>query len=482
MGKYLICTILLALPLSAQRRNYAEITNGPGIPITQYGAVSGATDSLAAFNAAYALNDNVMVPAGTWNLSSGNFIMTRSNTSLRCEMGAVIVYTGPSPIDSAITVGSVSSIYNARIEGCTIKGNSHALNALHILHAHHSVFRNLRLKDAVTAVFVDTTVSAELDNIEVSGLSGHFAFEPSWGIDVFSSNSININLPTIEAMAASRRPAGYPGGVGIGIRVRSSFSVRVTEGTSESNNIGVSFDSATAGSKVDTMDNEDNVYADVDDSGRDDVVTGGLYSGSCSSFCGSATHVSVHYGSTAQEGLAEGFIGSIVRIDAGAKGTTVINANLGNVECCVVNNGSLTTLISNYNCCGAAAGPLPNLITGVMVSGRPGYPAGITDSMTVQPGQNVISDDPSGLNNALVAFLKDPNGNPVPVVAGLRVTIRLTHSLRAGPNTLDLNGSGAMPILKPTDGNNLTVPYIGSGLYIDLMNYGGTKWLAMAAQ
>src|ERR1017187_10479078 len=118
MRKSLICSIVLALPLCAQTRNYPQITNSPAIPVTQYGAVSGAPDSLPAFNAAYAANDNVMVPAGTWNLSSGNFIMNRSNTSLRCETGAAITYTGTSPIDSTITVGSAIGLVNARIENC----------------------------------------------------------------------------------------------------------------------------------------------------------------------------------------------------------------------------------------------------------------------------------------------------------------------------------------------------------------------------
>jgi hypothetical protein len=482
--KSLTWLTLLALPVCGQRQNYSQISNGPGVPITQYGALPGAADSLAAFNAAYAANDNVMVPAGIWNLSSGNFIMNRSNTSLRCETGATIVYTGTSPIDSVVTVGAIpQKAYNLRVENCAIRGNSHAASALHIYGADHSVFRDLQIKDAVTAVLVEASVSTELENIEISALSGRYTFEPSYGIDVTGSNTINIISPTVEYIALSRRATNYPGGVGTGIRIRNnSRAIKITGGTSESNNIGVSFDTSSWGCTVDTMDDENNEFADVDVWGKADVVTGGLLAGTCDTQCTAPTHVSVHFESTAEQGLAEAFIGSIVQIDAGAKGTTVRNTNLGNVACCLVNNGTFTTLLSNYNCCGSAGGPLSNLIAGAPLPGSPASNAGDRGAMTPQAGPTLISDDLSGSNNALIAFLKDANGNPVPVVPGLRVTIRLTHSLGAGLNTLDLNGSGAMPIVKPTDGTNLTVPYIGSGLFIDLMNYAGTKWVAMAAQ
>lgn len=81
----------------------------------------------------------------------------------------------------------------------------------------------------------------------------------------------------------------------------------------------------------------------------------------------------------------------------------------------------------------------------------------------------------SGGNNAIVFTLLDANGNYVPLAAGLRVMVKLAHTLQAGANTANMNGFGTKSILSHFNtSNNIGTAYAATGI-IDMV-YNGTAW------
>lgn len=81
----------------------------------------------------------------------------------------------------------------------------------------------------------------------------------------------------------------------------------------------------------------------------------------------------------------------------------------------------------------------------------------------------------TGANNAIVVTLNTPLNNPVPLAAGLRILVKLGHTLQIGANTIVFNGSAAKSIksaLNPA--NNIATAYV-VGSMLDLV-YDGTQW------
>lgn len=80
-----------------------------------------------------------------------------------------------------------------------------------------------------------------------------------------------------------------------------------------------------------------------------------------------------------------------------------------------------------------------------------------------------------GANNAITCNLVDSQGTNVTLAAGLRLTLKLAHSLQAGANTLALNGGATKAILSHRNtGSNIAVAYVSGGI-IELI-YDGTQW------
>lgn len=86
----------------------------------------------------------------------------------------------------------------------------------------------------------------------------------------------------------------------------------------------------------------------------------------------------------------------------------------------------------------------------------------------------------SGANNALVAALLDAGGNAVTVAAGLRVSIKLAHSLQAGANTFNLNSHGTDAVKKTSNpATDLSVTAVSGSILT--MIFDGTVWQVQGA-
>jgi len=92
--------------------------------------------------------------------------------------------------------------------------------------------------------------------------------------------------------------------------------------------------------------------------------------------------------------------------------------------------------------------------------------------------ENYIASE-TGAANAIAGSLTDANGTNVPVAAGLRVTVKLAHTLQAGANTFVLNGGAAVAIKSAKNSaNNIATAYAATGVIT--MLYDGTQWLDLS--
>ena len=91
---------------------------------------------------------------------------------------------------------------------------------------------------------------------------------------------------------------------------------------------------------------------------------------------------------------------------------------------------------------------------------------------------NYIASE-TGSNNAIAGALTDASGTNIALAAGLKVTVKLGHTLQAGANTFNFNGGGAVAIKMHTNSaSDLGTAYAATGV-IELL-YDGTAWLDMS--
>jgi hypothetical protein len=111
---------------------------------------------------------------------------------------------------------------------------------------------------------------------------------------------------------------------------------------------------------------------------------------------------------------------------------------------------------------------------------RNGHLAGTLSSgtATFRTEPNYQSSE-TGSNNAIACALTDVGGTAIPQSEGLRLTIKLAHTLQAGANTLALNGAAAKAIKSHRNpANDIGTAYAVGGI-VDLM-YDGTRYLDMS--
>lgn len=178
-----------------------------------------------------------------------------------------------------------------------------------------------------------------------------------------------------------------------------------------------------------------------------------------------------------------------VKIGNGAGVSTVNLANVSvaganvNMACAVTGAGITDTVTISGGNAAATGIKVVNIATGTPgTSGnnRVTIGGGATSAVTLNAAVRSYQDvnyiaTESGANNALVAALLDAGGNAVTVAAGLRVSIKLGHTLQAGANTFNLNGHGTDSIKKSSNpATDLSVT-AASGSILTMI-FDGTVW------
>lgn len=96
-------------------------------------------------------------------------------------------------------------------------------------------------------------------------------------------------------------------------------------------------------------------------------------------------------------------------------------------------------------------------------------------STVLAKATNYIASE-TGANNAIAGALVDALAVAVPLATGLRVTVKLGHTLQAGANTFNLNAGGAVAIKSGRNvANNIGTAYAATGVVT--LFYDGTEWV-----
>lgn len=100
----------------------------------------------------------------------------------------------------------------------------------------------------------------------------------------------------------------------------------------------------------------------------------------------------------------------------------------------------------------------------------------LTNAFTTRTVPNFIATE-TGVNGAIAGALLDQNGVEVPIAAGLRITIQLSHTLTGGGvNTFKLNSDSARTIISHRNSGNLIATGYAANALIDLEYYLG-NWM-----
>lgn len=168
-----------------------------------------------------------------------------------------------------------------------------------------------------------------------------------------------------------------------------------------------------------------------------------------------------------------------ITLTPGTAGTIVIGAAAGTGA--ITLGSSSTTQTVNV---GTGAGVATiNVGTGaaanVIAVGGASSKVGFNGTVTTYQAINYQGTE-GGADNAITANLVDQVGTAITLVAGLRMILKLAHSLQAGANTFVLNGAGGTKAIKSHNNpaNGIGTAYVSGGI-IDMI-YDGTQWLDLS--
>lgn len=192
------------------------------------------------------------------------------------------------------------------------------------------------------------------------------------------------------------------------------------------------------------------------------VNTGGIIIGSS----GATTGATVIRGGTGT---------GAITLTPGTAGTIVIGAAAG-TGAITLGSSSTTQTVNVGTGAGVATvnvgtGAAANVISIGGASSKTGHNGTVTTYQTIN-----YQGTEGGANNAITANLVDQAGTAITLAAGLKITLKLAHSLQAGANTFTLNGAGGAKAIKSHNnpGNDIATAYVSGGI-IDMI-YDGTQW------
>lgn len=165
---------------------------------------------------------------------------------------------------------------------------------------------------------------------------------------------------------------------------------------------------------------------------------------------------------------------------AGGTAQSLVDTN-GNPAMTV---GTTASAVNHLNTINAAASGAPvlsavgtdtNISIGIKPKGTGTLTLGVsTGTLTGYHAANYIGTE-SGANNAIAGALVDAAGSNIALAAGLKVIVKLAHTLQAGANTFVLNGTSKSIKSHFNVSNNIGTAYAATGI-IELI-YDGAEWL-----
>lgn len=285
------------------------------ISVKDKGAIGdGVVDDTASIAAAYSASKWLILPSGTYKVSSlPNFGV--AGTRILGVGKVTINYTGTG---QGLTVDAgaypAAGVNDVLIDNITINGNASATDGVFIRGIGHSSFKNLRVKNFPTsAMRTNFMVSNVFENFVCSGNEGAFTTTPASGIilDKRNAGEQSSNCTFVNTI--------IEGVTGVGIDVVEGVENTFIGGTSEGNGTGVVVGANSIDNTFISLDMEANTTSDVDCSGlRNTFInllstnTIRVLAGNTNSFVGGSIHnLTISGGVTLTKMESLGYTGTI---------------------------------------------------------------------------------------------------------------------------------------------------------------------------
>lgn len=321
----------------------AGITN---VKDPAHGAVGdGVADDTAAIVAALAALPTggiLLFPSGTYKyVTAPNFAVAKLRI---VGLGKVVWQFNGTGNAAVFDAGSGSqNIFDVQMDNITISGTASCTNGLYLRGVHHSVFRDIRVRNCSAAgLLTNFTVLNTYENFTVSVNEGSFTTTPVNGIVLDqrsasepSTASVFIN-PIIEGVSGS------------GIKLVKTSTMTFINGSSEANARGIELGSGAVRNKFEDMDLEANSTEDILCGGTDNLFLNVL------AVSTGAAGVA-HFSSTAANNTVLRGVFNNITLDASSAGNTVMDAKYNFLGTgAFTDNGTGTVKIHNYDSTAAA--------------------------------------------------------------------------------------------------------------------------------
>jgi hypothetical protein len=329
----------------------------------------------------------IIVPPGTW-ASASTITMTASGQHLLCSgiSSTVISYTGSAAIMAVVDVGTApdvsSQLDNISVNGCTISGNANVTYGIRVRGVHHSDFSHNSLINVTTAgIYTNYAVLDQFNDEHTSFNEQPFVVRPQSCL--YFDGSTNL-----ETTAAQVDHPICEGVSGTGIVLNLCSTCKISTGTSEQNNKGITISGGSNENEIEDVDTESNTTSDIEVSGSQNTVIGGV----------SLSLTRVLSGSPRTR-IIGGLYNNLI-IDSNAQNTSLFGVSYNNSGSgSITDNGTSTTKID-----------VTNIYTGVKDTNYTGSTNFLTIGTMTNCAQN--TDSPSSCGSAPVGvFAVPPNQN-----------------------------------------------------------------------
>lgn len=228
----------------------------------------------------------VFLPPGNYTLSNA-IAMTTSGQQLVCAgiKSTTLSYTNSVNITAVLDIGTAAdgtnNLFGISVNGCTISGNSHVVNAIRTRGVHRSNFSGNSLINVTgSALSVNFGIADNFDEEHTSSNEQAFTQQPTSCITLdgpdasHKTTTSTVKLPICEGVS------------GTGIVLGQASNNTIIAGTSEGNGTGISIASTASFTTVEGTDFESNSTADISNSSTSEVFLQNVKAGSTTPLTG----------------------------------------------------------------------------------------------------------------------------------------------------------------------------------------------------